>query len=54
MFGVQQEAAAQQDEQPTTSATVEELMSLIDDNKVQESDFELLVDAANDLISRLV
>ena len=49
VFGDQQEAAAQQDEQPTTSATVEELMSLIDDNKVQESDFELLVDAANDL-----
>ena len=34
VFGDQQEAAAQQDEQPSTSATVEELMSLIDDNKV--------------------
>jgi hypothetical protein len=45
----QQEAAAQQDEQPDTSATVEELMSLIDDKKVQESDFELLVDAAENL-----
>jgi hypothetical protein len=47
VFGDQQEAA--QEDEPSTSATVEELMSLIDDNKVQESDFELLADAANDL-----
>jgi len=46
VFGDQQEAV-QEDEQ--TSATVEELMSLIDDDKIQESDFQLLVDAANDL-----
>ena len=47
VFLDQQEAA--QEDEPSTSATVEELMSLIDDNKVQASDFELLVDAAEDL-----
>lgn len=50
MFGdEQQEVATQQEQQSDTSQKVEELMSLIDDNKVQESDFVLLVDAARQL-----
>ena len=45
----QQEAAAQQEQQSETSATVDQLMALIDDNKVQGKYFVLLVDAARQL-----
>jgi hypothetical protein len=48
----QQKAAAQQGEmgqKETTSPKVNELMALINDNKIQESDFQLLVDAAKTL-----
>jgi hypothetical protein len=47
VFGDQKEAV--QEDEPSTNATVDELMGLIDDDTIQESDFELLVDAVEEL-----